>query len=90
MNKIICDICGTKYPDTAEQCPICGYANTAIAAGAAVASEIEDNFLEDIIQEPRSKVKGGRFSKTNVRKRGVPVEDDEFEEDEDLEDNEDE
>lgn len=86
MNKIICDICGTKYPDTAEQCPICGYANTAIAADAAVASEIEDNFLEDIIQEPRSKVKGGRFSKTNVRKRGVPVEDDEFEEDEDLED----
>lgn len=25
MNKIICDICGTSYPDTADQCPICGY-----------------------------------------------------------------
>lgn len=25
MNKIICDICGTSYPETAEQCPICGY-----------------------------------------------------------------
>ena len=24
MSKIICDICGTTYPDTAEQCPICG------------------------------------------------------------------
>mgnify|MGYP003306756043 CR=1 FL=1 len=25
MNKVICDICGTSYPDTADQCPICGY-----------------------------------------------------------------
>lgn len=24
MSKIICDICGTSYPDTAECCPICG------------------------------------------------------------------
>lgn len=24
MSKIICDICGTTYPDTAECCPICG------------------------------------------------------------------
>ena len=26
MNKVICDICGTSYPENAEQCPICGYA----------------------------------------------------------------
>lgn len=26
MSKIICDICGTSYPDTADQCPICGCA----------------------------------------------------------------
>ena len=24
MSKIICDICGTSYPETATQCPICG------------------------------------------------------------------
>lgn len=24
MNKIICEICGTAYPETAECCPICG------------------------------------------------------------------
>lgn len=24
MSKIICDICGTTYPDTADCCPICG------------------------------------------------------------------
>lgn len=25
MNKVICDICGTSYSDSAETCPICGY-----------------------------------------------------------------
>ena len=25
MNKVICEICGTSYPESAEQCPICGY-----------------------------------------------------------------
>lgn len=24
MSKIICDICGTTYPESADQCPICG------------------------------------------------------------------
>lgn len=27
MSKIICEICGTSYPETTEQCPICGYTN---------------------------------------------------------------
>ena len=31
MGKIICDICGTSYPDTAEQCPICGCTREAAA-----------------------------------------------------------
>ena len=31
MNKIICDICGTTYPSTAEACPICGYTNESAA-----------------------------------------------------------
>lgn len=26
MSKIICDVCGTVYQDTADFCPICGYA----------------------------------------------------------------
>ena len=29
MSKIICDICGTSYPDTAECCPICGCSRDA-------------------------------------------------------------
>ena len=24
MNKVICDICGSTYPETADRCPICG------------------------------------------------------------------
>lgn len=29
MSKIICDICGTSYPDTADCCPICGCSRDA-------------------------------------------------------------
>lgn len=34
MSKIICDICGTSYPDTADQCPICGCAKDFKLDGA--------------------------------------------------------
>jgi len=61
MNKVICDICGTAYPDTAPKCPICGYAKTATETTAAAA--------ERRSAEGYSAVKGGRFSKQNVRKR---------------------
>lgn len=59
MNKIVCDVCGTSYPDTALQCPICGTAKTDAnkATGGAEAGY--------------AYVKGGRFSKANVRKRNA-------------------
>jgi len=31
VSRIICDICGTSYPDTADQCPICGHARIEAA-----------------------------------------------------------
>lgn len=43
MSKIICDICGTTYQDTAECCPICGCPSD-IAAELAK----EDFLLEDM------------------------------------------
>jgi len=56
MSKIICDICGTSYPETAESCPICGCSRDAAA-----------DFLGDDFQmeETAEEVKGksGRFSK---------------------------
>lgn len=62
MSKVICDICGTAYPETASQCPICGNAKqvdsktvTDASAGAASAA--------------RTPTRGGHFSNANVRKR---------------------
>lgn len=65
MNKVICDICGTTYPETAEQCPICGFARDM---GAAISQEMP---VEETPQAmpARQPVKGGRFSAANVRKR---------------------
>lgn len=65
MNKVICDICGTTYPETAEQCPICGFARDL---SSALSTEMP---VEEIPQAMpvRQQVKGGRFSAANVRKR---------------------
>ena len=64
MSKIICDVCGTRYPDTAEQCPICGHIRESAGKTA------EDLFvMEDTRTESYQKVRGGRFSKANVKKR---------------------
>ena len=57
MNKVICNICGTSYPENATQCPICGFARSSESLEAA---ETEGAYHY---------VKGGRFSKSNVKKR---------------------
>ncbi len=65
MSKIICDVCGTSYPETASQCPICGCArpvDAAVAAGESVLNETNE-------ESGYTYVKGGRFSKKNVRRR---------------------
>lgn len=64
MSKIICDVCGTRYPDTAEQCPICGYA----PVGAASEPDVDLDMEETLETETHAR-RGGRFSKANVRKR---------------------
>ncbi len=63
MSKIICDVCGTAYPETASQCPICGCAKAPNAKSAA--GDDADHSTE--VTE-RTYVKGGRFSKGNVKK----------------------
>lgn len=59
MNRIICDICGSEYSETEERCPICNYPRQGneklVAASAADAV--------------RTRVRGGRFSSKNVKKR---------------------
>lgn len=63
MSKIICDVCGTAYPEASGQCPICGCVRPA---DAQVISSAADNAAPVRKYE---QVKGGRFSKENVRKR---------------------
>ena len=68
MNKIICDVCGTRYPESAEQCPICG----RVGAGEKKAESAE---VEGAYGREYSRTKGGHFSKANVKKRtdGAPI-----------------
>ena len=58
MNKVICDVCGTAYPETSSHCPICGCAKKSVDRTSA--GEEDGSYAY---------VKGGRFSKKNVRKR---------------------
>ncbi len=64
MSKIICDVCGTRYPETSDQCPICGHIREVSGKTA------EDVLImDDARPAAREKVRGGRFSKSNVQKR---------------------
>lgn len=56
MNKIICEICGTAYPDTAECCPICG-CSREFSQGSQ--DDIPSQMPEYV---PESRKKGGFFS----------------------------
>lgn len=62
MNKVVCDICGTSYPENAAQCPICGFAHTPDNAGGSILDGAESSYKH---------VRGGRYSKANVRKRNA-------------------
>lgn len=59
MSKIICDVCGTTYAETATRCPICGSARTSV----------EQTGADSGTDNAYTYVRGGRFSKGNVRKR---------------------
>lgn len=60
MSKVICDICGTSFPESATQCPICGCVRPAEVVSVPETEEEKTGYTY---------VKGGRFSKANVRKR---------------------
>ena len=64
MSKVICDICGTSYPETAKQCPICGCVRPGDVQ--RVTNEIKK---DGEVSTGYTYVKGGRFSKSNVKKR---------------------
>ena len=65
MSKVICDVCGTSYPETSAQCPICGCVRPVDAP-----SIVEEN-IDQHSSGTYQYVKGGRFSNANVRKRNA-------------------
>ena len=67
MNKIICEICGTIYPDTAEVCPICGYPKES--SKTVVDDDIDTGASHAAASGGAARVKGGRYSNKNVKKR---------------------
>lgn len=67
MSKIICDICGTVFPDNAEVCPICGYPRQE---NEKTATETQSVSVDTEQEAKTSKhTKGGHFSSKNVKKR---------------------
>lgn len=61
MSKIICDICGTTYPDTATNCPICGCSKDAAAEFLGEEITFDDVTLLD--EEPKAPTFGGKKNK---------------------------
>ncbi len=65
MSKIVCEVCGTAYPEASAQCPICGCVRPVdaqpVASNAAAAAP----------ERSYQHIKGGRFSEANVRKRNA-------------------
>ena len=80
MEKVICDICGTSYPANADQCPICGCEKSA--------EPIMDEEMSAMagFTTAYKPVKGGRFSNSNVKKRGPATDLDPVDDDYDLDD----
>lgn len=48
MSKIICDICGTSYPDTADCCPICGCSKDV--AGSILGDDLLEQTTDEAVQ----------------------------------------
>lgn len=65
MSKIICDVCGSAYSDTASVCPICGTAKTDKS------KTFSNPGADETAAGSYTYVKGGRFSHSNVRKRSA-------------------
>ena len=84
MSKVICDVCGTTYPEAAEQCPICGCAKVLGARQAVDHADIPEN------QENTSHglFKWGKFASRKAKKGNAQEFVDEPDDDDEPEDTE--
>ena len=89
MSKIICDICGTTYPSTAECCPICGCSNSEEDVILGAEAPFEDLLEENDVKSASARKKEiFDFDEVNMEDQSESDEetdfDDEEEEDEDV------
>lgn len=86
MHKVICDICGTSYPETAECCPICGCTRDISAELMAE----EEDYLKDSPLSAAKKVDGKFVSDPGYSQAESPDDEDWDEDDYEEEDEDDE
>ncbi len=55
MSKIICDLCGTSYPETESQCPICGTAKTDTSKQPAAEEQLPVESVKPAKKEKKAK-----------------------------------
>ena len=86
MNKIICDICGTSYPEDAQKCPICGYSRDYKVEPMAEDDDfkldellLEEEEAEELTSEPAAIDETAIFTPVIPE---IPEEDEEEEQDE--------
>ena len=89
MSKIICDICGTSYPETAECCPICGCTKDS-AAEFLNEDAVQEEVLEETTDKagkfaPKKKKEIFDYDEVNAEKVNIKDEQNPFEDDEDYE-----
>ena len=90
MSKIICDICGTTYPDSSDCCPICGYSNDA-AAQPLDADVSYEEYMEDSGANVSDFSAGSRkkeifdYDEVNMEKKEEEKEEPDYDEEEEEE-----
>lgn len=65
MSKIICDICGTSYPDTADCCPICGCSRDG-AGGLLGEDLLSPEDTADVQEYPKKRKEIFDFDEVNA------------------------
>ena len=94
MSKIVCEICGTSYPETAESCPICGYSQDLGAAFLDDDFLLEEELMETVeAKKPAGKSKNSKkkeiFDYDEVNPEEDDLDEDDYPDDEDDDDEDD-
>lgn len=63
--KVICDVCGTTFPETATHCPICGCAKSPTAQTVAG----DETQAAPEVSTANTYARGGRFAKNNTKRK---------------------